>query len=372
MQLKNNNPRGRRTSRRAVIERVIRLLEFFRENTDEKHPIGEKELRSSAEISEFMPSSVIFYETVREMCEALNCDENGTLRDKSEWRLLCKGFADYYGGDDPDDDSLNSARNIYYKHTFGESELDAMITALATSKFVDKGEAKKLTEKIKKHLASKYYKAPTYIPYTDEFTDTKALTENLRRIQKAISGDSKISLTFNYYNRAGVLEPNKSKRHTINPYYIISKNGAFYLLGLYDNGRLCFYRIDLMSDIHISGERLSKAGGRSFPQNENELPKFLASHAYMSFDNEIKTITLKALKAPSRVKNELRTTHLHNVFGEHFKALGGGRYSVECTEFDILEFAFRERDDFEVVEPSEIREKIKDKIREMAKRYDVN
>lgn len=44
---------------------------------------------------------------------------------------------------------------------------------------------------------------------------------------------------------------------------------------------------------------------------------------------------------------------------------------MECTKFGILEFAFRESDDFEVTYPPEIREMIKDKIRELGTRYGV-
>lgn len=316
--MKNDNPRGKRATRRQTIKRAIRLLEFFKRNTDEKHRAGVEELRKTPEISRYVRSPDTFNKTIRDLCESLNCDKNGLLKDESEWRLVCKGFSEYYGSnapDEPDEKSIASTRGIYYNHAFKEAELDAVITALRASKFVEKEEAERLAEKLKEHLASKHYKAPSNISYTDEFTDTKALAENLRRIQKAINSDSKISLTFNYFNPNGILEPNTSKRHTISPYYIVSSGGAFFLLGLYDNGKLCVYRIDLMSDIHISGKRLPKEGKWAFPQSEKELPEFLVRHAYMSFEDETITVTLKAIKPPSRAKNDLRLTHLHNVFG---------------------------------------------------------
>lgn len=132
-----------------------------------------------------------------------------------------------------------------------------------------------------------------------------------------------------------------------------------------------------MKDIHISknGEyikSLLQDKIRGLPKNNEELKEFKTTHPYMSFDTETIKVKLKALKTP-RTDRGKRLTHLIDTFGEvdEHKPLNDGTYEVECTEFDILMFALRECDDFEVVGPAPIREKIKEKIREIGKRYGI-
>lgn len=376
--LKNGNQQGKRGSRLDIMKRAFRILEYLRVNTDKKNPTSQEKLSESNEIAKYIPAPKTFNEFMHELTDILNSDEGG-VKSPAKWRLVYKKFEKIYGNksENVEEEESNSVTGIYYSHIFSDDELTAIINSLRTSKFVTKDAAEKIIGKLKDELASKYYKEPPYKVNADEFTDRPEMVENLVKIQEAIGCKNKITFTFQYYNEAGNPEPNKSKRHTVSPYYIVANGGRFYLLGGYNNGKMCVYRIDLMKDIHISknGEyikSLSQDKIRGLPKNNEELKEFKTTHPYMSFDTETIKVKLKALKT-SRTDRGKRLTHLIDTFGEvdEHKPLDDGTYEVECTEFDILMFALRECDDFEVVGPASIREKIKEKIREIGKRYGI-
>lgn len=379
--MKNDNRRGQRSSRYDMLERVFRLLEYLRVNTDRAHCVSQAELRRSAEIADFVPSKDTFNKTMRELADILNSGEGG-VRPEEDWRLVYKNFAEVYGNDAGDfgeeeaDKKLRSVTGIYYSHIFSDDELAAIINSLRTSKFVTEQEAEKIIGRLKRGIASKHYREPSYTVNAHEPTDTPELAQNLVTIQRAIGRGNKITFSFRYYNEFGSLEPNKSERHTVSPYHITMRGGAYYLLGGFESGKMCVYRIDLMDDI-----RLSKKDGKlvkslpankihGLPRDAAELERFKETHPYMSYETELIKVKLKALKAP-RTNRGNRLTHLNGVFGNNYKYLGNGYYEVECTEYDILTFAVRECDDFKVVEPKTIIEKIKDKIREIGKLYGV-
>lgn len=383
--MKNDNRSGQRSSRYDMLERVFRLLEYLRVNTDESHTVSQVKLRSSAEIAGSVPSKDTFNKTMRDLADILNCDKNG-IRSEEDWRLVYKTFAEVYGSaggeysEEEAEKMLRSVTGIYYSHIFSDEELTAIINSLRTSKFVTKEAAEKIIGKLKSELASKYYKEPLYKVNADEFTDSPELVGSLAAIQKAIGLRNDITFTFRYYNENGQPEPNKAKRHQVSPHYIVTNGGRFFLLGGHkkvDKWELCVYRIDLMDNIHIS-----KEGGKfvesvpahkihGLPRSAAELDKFRSTHPYMSFEADTIKVKIKALKTP-RTDRGKRLTHLIDIFGrDNFKVLGNGLYEVECTEYDILMFALKECDDFEVDGPPEIREKIKGKIREIGKRYGV-
>lgn len=378
--MKNGNQQGKRGTRYDIMKRAFRLLEYLRVNTDKKHPISQKELSGSNGISKYIPAPDTFNKFMQELTDILNSDESG-IRSPEKWHLVYKGFDKVYGneceelGDEETYKKLCSVTGIYYSHIFSDDELTAIINSLRTSKFAEKDAAERIIGKLKSELASKYYKEPLYIANTDEFTDSPELVNNLLTIQKAIGLKNKITFSFRYYNENGQPEPNKSKRHTVSPHYIVTNGGRFYLLGGYDNRKICVYRIDLMYEIHISKldgkpvESMLTYRIHGMPKDGNELKRFIATHPYMSFETDTIKIELKALKVP-RTERGKRLTHLIDIFGrDNCRLLENGNYEVECTEYDILMFALKECDDFEVVNPSEICEKIKEKIREIGKRY---
>ncbi len=367
MNIKDN--RGDRGNQK-MLERCFRLLEYLRKHTDRDHPTIQARLRES-ELEPLLGTNETFNKTVTQLAEALNCGEHG-VKPEDEWVLVYNAFRDYYGENEDDADEMSSSvKGIYFNHIFTNDEVTAIINALRMSKAVDRERAENIIKKLKKRLTSDLYREPVYKLNSCEFTDSPMLSENLKIIQEAISDNKKIDFTFNYYGANGKLTP--GKRHCVSPHYIVVNNGRFYLWCSFTKFEVSWvFRIDLMTDIEISMQNKApvpaddKAYIRDLPPKMSE--EFKVKHLYMSYETPY-TIKLKNTKTLS--DGELTYTYIHDTFGDFFQVIdkNEGIVQVRCSEFGIINFALEYSDCVEVLEPSAIREKIAERIKQLNEKY---
>lgn len=392
-------------SGRSAIESIFQILSYLKENTDKCHPTSQGEMRKG-ELGEYMGTHSTFNQKMINLALALDYDpEQMEFKSEEDCRLMYDSLKplllnnEEYSDDEDEvndnislEDKIRSVRNIYYNHPFSPEEVVDLINAVQMSKALDPEQIERLVGKIKKELASKYNRDHTCRIHNNENTDSELLKENLAVIQRAIKEGYQLSYNFCYYTTdksqytdsvpKSVLEftaAEEVKTH-VSPHYIIQDNGRFFLIGCFENDksqkkRLSIYRIDLMKNVEIR-----KENGRKIPATKaveaktsvpykEQLENFRHTHLGMGYDSPV-TVTM-------RVTNFYRTgkpnlTFLHDSFGDDYTITGydnGVIVNVRTSVYGIVNWALEHSDKVEVLEPSDVVEEIKARIRELNDKY---
>lgn len=402
----------RKLSRAARFERMFKVWEYLKNNTDKEHPTTQAEMRKSSEVSEFIGDKETFNRLIKDMARTMNSDEFGYKPEK-DWKIYFHDFKKYYGDDAEDFDAeadLYSEEaydefadqtmhidGLYYNRTFSYDEINSIIEGIIATKTLDTKSAGKLIEKVEQNLTTRFYKkgAKRICKVMEpELADREQLRINLLTIQKAIDDHVQISFRFNGYTYQKKLEPIRDRKDTVSPYYIVASGGRYYLLACKEveiKGKtvrnMSIWRIDLMTDIEIPGinEQMAIKGVPRIPKKDvDNLPlewteDFQLKHLNMSYDKPV-WITLK-IKSPKQEDDPARRiradyTFLHDWFGDKFKVVETEKAApyddivkVECSPFAMTHWALQYCDRVEVIAPEEVRNRVIEKIRNLNVKY---
>jgi hypothetical protein len=168
--------------------------------------------------------------------------------------------------------------------------------------------------------------------------------------------------------------------HTLSPYHIVVYHDNYYCIGLKksDNKldkRIWHYRVDLMSDIEIIKDdkgsimpiEVSAFEGLPISNAVWNPEKYMSEHLYMAYD-EPRWINIK-------IKNTDYTI-LHDWFGNHYEKTtivsdedGYDVVRVKTSPTMIVHWAMQYAGTVEIMD-EEIREKIRDEIGKVGKKYE--
>lgn len=400
----------RKLTKAARFERMFKIWEYLKSNTDKDHPTTQAEMRKSSEMSEFIGNKETFNRLIKDMARTLNSAEHG-YKPESDWKIYFDDFKKYYGegadGEEKDFDSEDAydefadqtmrISGLYYNRTFSYEEINSIIEGILSTKTLDTKSAERLINKVEQNLTTKFYKkGPKQIckVMEPEFMDREQMRVNLLTIQKAIDNNVQIAFRFNGYTYRKKLEPIRDRKDIVSPYYIVVSGGRYYLLACKEvkiKGEtvknMSIWRIDLMTDIEIAGADGKRKGTPRIHKREVEnLPMewtedFQLKHLNMSYDKPV-WITLK-IKSPKQEDDPTRRiradyTFLHDWFGDKFKYVSTEKTApyddivkVECSPFAMTHWALQYSDRVEVVEPEEVRSAVKEKIRNLNTKYGI-
>lgn len=367
----------RTTDKRHAAERALRVVEYLRRNTDEYHPTTQAELHKHPLIGSCLGAKETSNDLITALAQGLNCDEDDIPLPEEEWRIVFNEFRRQYGSTTPRDEDEDGdrdekarrmyIRDLYYQHHFSYEEIDYLIEGVRFSKLLDEHTAERIADKIKRHLTSKYYtREHKGIRKVREpaLLDRSRMHENLAAIQSAIDGNRQIVFQFNGYDRSKALRP-VGKPYAASPYYIVASGGRYYLIGCPDDKHEMFiWRIDLMTEVHVTGERrVPKREVANLPMEWTD--DFQLSHLNMSFD---KPVTVR-LRIRADNGNEPPYTFLHDWFGDTFRCVGEDEVLVECSPFGMINWAMQYADRVEVLAPESVLAAVKDRVRKMNEKY---
>lgn len=401
----------RKLTKAARFERMFKIWEYLKKNTDKEHPTTQAEMRKSSELSEFIGNKETFNRLIKDMARTLNSDEYG-CKPESCWKIYFDDFKKYYGDDADEDgetdfdsedaydefaDQTMRISGLYYNRTFSYEEINSIIEGILSTKTIDTKSAERLINKVEQNLTTKFYKTgPKQIckVMEPELMDREQMRVNLLMIQKAIDNNVQIAFRFNGYTYRKKLEPIRDGKDIVSPYYIVASGGRYYLLACKEvtiKGKtvkkMSVWRIDLMTDIGIAEAGGKRKGMPRIPKREVEnLPMewtedFQLKHLNMSYDKPV-WITLK-IKSPKQEDNPARRiradyTFLHDWFGDKFKYVSTEKTAphddivkVECSPFAMINWALQYSDRVEVVEPEEVRNRVMEKIRNLNTKYGI-
>lgn len=250
---------------------------------------------------------------------------------------------------------------------FEDAELRMLIDSVLFSKNLTQKQAKRLIDKLR-NLGNRYFsvkvKHISNLPDL-QHADNKHLLYALDAVNDAIAENKKISFIYNNYGTDFKLHPRRDEPYIVNPYQMVANNGKYYLVGNYDKyDNIVHFRLDRMTCVKkLDDARKSKKEAIEF-ENSFNLPKHMAEHIYM-FSGESARIRFMAEK---HLMNELV-----DWFGKDFRIVSDEddtlEIVLECNEDAMFYWALQYGPFVEVMEPSRLRNRLKDTIRKMNEKY---
>ncbi len=250
---------------------------------------------------------------------------------------------------------------------FDDTELRILIDSVLFSKSISTKQAKGLIEKLR-GLGSKYFNAKvSHVSNLPELqhTDNKQAVYSLDVINDAISAKRKVSFTYNEMGTNFKLRSKRDVPYIVNPYQVVANNGRFYLIAnvdRYDN--VVHFRIDKMTDVRILEDKVKPMKQVKGLESGLNLPKHMAEHIYM-FSGDSIYVKIRA--------KLFLFTELVDWFGKDFQIL---KETDEYIEFRVLInekairfWALQYGPYVEVLEPSSLRDKLKEDITAMSEKY---
>ena len=317
------------------------ILEILRNYTDEDHSLTQQEIIKLLEKD---------YGTV--------CDRRSVKNNV----LLLKEFGESHGFEI----SMEDGYRMIFRE-FDDTELRILIDSVLFSKEFSSNQAKELIKKIK-GLSSKYFNAKV-----SNICNIPELNKNINRqniysidkINDAISGKHKISFVYNDIGTDFKLHSRRKESYIVNPYRIVANNGKFYLIGNYDKyDNIVHFRIDRMTDVCELEERVKPMKDVPELSSGLNLPRHMAEHIYM-FSGP--SIAIKLATTSDTMSD------LVDWFGTEFSVIKKDEEKiivrVSCNERAMKFWALQYGPYVEVLEPESLRNRIKEDIAYMSKRY---
>lgn len=368
----------------SQMERTIHFLDYLKMHTDDNNVATLDMIRDYYDNERYglhhfgdrntMPSFA------KKLCRLIN-DGKDT---KKEYRVLMNA-------DSPISKKVRGdVKNVYYNQPYSYEEMDLVIEAIRFSKTLDTQTAENLITKLKQNMTSEHYKDEMGAMYKVKelnLGDKKLIRDNIQMINQAISRSVKIEFYFNGYDNRKNLVPATTYKYEVTPFYIVAYAGRYYMIAsMYKS--MSIWRIDLMTGVDIpKGDTVTTRNGfkgdvmrevKRLPQKWED--DFLYKHLNMSYDEPV-PVKLRIRGRRNKRNEEERYavdyTFLYDWFGDSFTV--DHRHStkmeaivvLECSPFGMAHWAMQYSDQVEVLEPLEIRNKVKELLRDAVKRYGI-
>lgn len=267
-------------------------------------------------------------------------------------------------------DICRDAGGVYLnERDFDDTQIKYLIDAIYSSKTITANQAKELSEKLYSSFSKYQRKDYTYIAKSTEITRTtnQAFFYNIEIISEAIKTNKKIKFNYLIYNDRGkLIERRDGYKYKVSPYYMVNNFGKYYIIGSqnhYENH--ANYRIDYIANIEITDEdREPIENVKSLGKNFN-INKHINDHVYMFGGN---IITAKVL-----IKKEKAITYIYDWFGNNARlSLEDDKlYAyIKTDDRAFLYWALQYCEEFKVIEPLELKEKIIEHAKEILNDYE--
>ena len=260
----------------------------------------------------------------------------------------------------------------YLVRDFTDAELRLLIDGLLFSKHIPYSQCKELIGKLK-GLSNKYFE--TKVRHVRNLPENMPVNRQLfltiEVLDEAINEGRQVSFHYNDYGTDKKLHlrrtsEGKIREYIINPYQIVATNGRYYLICNYDKyDDVANYRLDKITNIRLLKSRRKSMKNVSSLEKGLDLPKHMAEHIYM-FSG--KSIAVK-FRAESYLVGQIidwfgRDVQFSNDTGNTVDI------RVDVNEQAMVFWALQYGQHMEVLEPLQLREKVKNAITEIAAKYD--
>lgn len=262
--------------------------------------------------------------------------------------------------------------DFYLERNFTDGELRLLIDSLLFSKHIPYSQCKELVGKLE-GLSNIYFSSRIkhIARMPDDKANNKQIFLNIELLDEAISLSRKVSFHYLEYGTDKKLHkkmrPDGTVReYIISPYQMAAKEGKYYLICNYDKyDDISNYRIDRIADIKILDEqakpfeKLKWSNGRTL-----DLVEYMRAHPYM-YSSENVHVKFRISRA--------MISDIIDMFGSDVRFSdedeSGVTVSTVTNEMAAEQFAKNFSPDVVVLEPQELRNRLKDNLEKSLKFY---
>lgn len=248
------------------------------------------------------------------------------------------------------------------------SEVTFLIDAVFSSRALNQKQAKDLSNKLSNMLSVHQRNRFKYVHKSDEIVraDNKQLFLNVDLITEAIDKGKQIS--FNYsrqYLDDAKNEKQKIKKYIINPYFMVNNQGKYYLVCNYDYfDDIANYKVEQITNVKILDADIKPINKLKGFENGFDKAKYINENIYMFSGNTI-TATIK-------IEDDYAVNYVYDWFGKDARVYsqdGNIMATVRVNEMAIIYWCLQYGESVELVSPIETRNKIKEIVSTMTKKY---
>ena len=263
--------------------------------------------------------------------------------------------------------------SFYLVRDFSKSELRLLIDSLLFSKHLPYSQCKELVEKLET-LSNKYFRASmNYIStMPEDKTNNRQVFYNIDVLDEAISKGRKVSFKYLDYGTDKQQHPKLDKDgeeriYVVSPYQMVAKEGKYYLICNYDRyDDVSNYRVDRITEIEILDakakpfEKLKWSNGKRL-----DLADYMKKHVYM-YSSEDSLVSFRIVKP--------MISDIIDIFGKDVRFYDETEDTVcvkaNVNEAAMVQFAKSYAPDVVVMEPAELRERVKVELIKGVRCYD--
>lgn len=248
------------------------------------------------------------------------------------------------------------------------SEITFLIDAIFSSRALNQKQAKDLSKKLSQMLSVHQRDRFKYVHKSDEVvrTDNKQLFLNIDLITEAIDKGKQISFNYTrqYFDESKKAEQ-VDKEYIINPYFMVNNQGKYYLVCNYDYfNDIANYKVEQIRNVKILDTDIKPITKLNGCEKGIDKAKYINENIYMFSTNTI-TATIK-------IEDEYAVNYIYDWFGKDARVYsqnGDILANVRVNESAIIYWCLQYGENVELVSPIETRNKIKEIVNKMNKKY---
>ncbi len=317
-------------------ESILLILDIFREYSDEDH------ILTTNDIIDLVEST-----------SGLKLDRRTVYANIEMLRDYGYNISDYQA----------EGRGYYLaERKFDEGEVLLLANAIHANHFISRAESDRLIGRLLGEL-SKYqqnrYRENVYKPNPRKRRN-KELFRSISTVSKAITRGRQIAFIYLEYNMKKELKPRRDRLYIVEPRFIVYDDARPYLVctSQHHPGYI-HYRLDRMSGVRIMEDRVRRLG------KDRDSYEYAADRLYM-FQGEPVNATIRCKRSKlDQVIDQFGTdVRLLEEDDEHFLIF------IKAAEQGILFLVQQNMDYMEITAPEDLRDKMKDRLKETLKLYE--
>jgi predicted DNA-binding transcriptional regulator YafY len=248
---------------------------------------------------------------------------------------------------------------------FEPSEIRFLVDAVFSSKSINSKHARELSKKLSEFLSVYQRKQYKYVYKSDELnrTDNKELFFNIDIINEAIEKNKQIE--FDYIKRTYKGDKVKKYPYKVNPYCLINNQGKYFLVCNYDYfDNIGNYKLEKIHNIKILDTPIKPATQVKGFENGLDIAKYANENIYMFSTN--------STKATVKIYSESATAYVEEWFGKNaslYEKENSIFADITANETSLIYWCLQYGEDIELLSPKDTRDKIKEIVKQINKRY---
>lgn len=249
---------------------------------------------------------------------------------------------------------------------FEPSEIRFLVDAVFSSKSINSKQSRELAKKLSEFLSVYQRKQYKYVYKTDELnrTDSKELFYNVDIINEAIENNKQIEFD---YIRNGY-KSNNTKKHPyiVNPYCLINNQGKYFLVCNYDYfDEIGNYKLERIHNIKILDTPIKPVTQVKGFENGLDIAKYVNENIYM--------FATKTINATVKIHREEAANYVEEWFGKNaslYEKENSIFADITANETSLIYWCLQYGEDIELLSPKDTRDKIKEIVKQINKRYE--